>query len=40
MNNKNPFYLYGPEESEDKRPNIITKDAPIALIDQKIPRVL
>lgn len=27
-------------ETEDKKPNIITKNAPIALITQEIPRVL
>ena len=36
-----PFHLYDPETfsgTESKRPNI-TKDAPIALISQEIPRV-
>ena len=35
MTSKTPFHLYGSEvisESEDKRPNVMTKDAPIALI--------
>ena len=37
-----PFYLYGSKAvlgTEDKRPNMITKDAPIALITQEIPKV-
>ena len=40
---RNPFHLYGSETisgTEDKRPNIATKDAPIALIAQEIARVL
>ena len=40
---RHPFHLYDFEAilgTEDKRPKIITKDAPIALITQKIPRVL
>lgn len=35
MTSKIPFLLYGSEvisEIEDKRPNVTTKDAPIALI--------
>lgn len=28
------------EETENKRPNILTKDAPTALSTQEIPRVL
>ena len=38
-----PFHLYGSEViigTEEKRPTIITKDAPLALINQEIPRVL
>ena len=39
---KHPFHLYGYEtsESENKRPNIITKDTPMALIAQEIVNVL
>ena len=39
---RHPFHLYDSKAisgTEDKRPNIITKDAPIALIAQEIPRV-
>ena len=39
---RHPFRLYGSEGisgTEDKRPNIMTEDAPIALIAQEIPRV-
>lgn len=39
---RHPFHLYGSEvipETEDKRPNIITKDAHTALISQDILRV-
>ena len=43
MNNKTPIHFYGPEgisETEDKRPNVMIKDAPIALIFQEIPKAL
>ena len=43
MTSKTPFHLYGSEvisESKDKRPNVMTKDAPIALIFQKILSIL
>lgn len=36
-----PFHLYGSEaisETEDNRPNIMTKDAPIVIIAEEIPR--
>ena len=42
MDSKTPFHLSGSEVSsgtEDKRPNIITKDAHTALISQDILRV-
>ena len=42
MTSKTPFHLYGSEvisESKDKRPNVMTKDAPIALLTLEIPRV-
>lgn len=42
MNIKTQFHFYGSEVcliTENKRPNT-TKDAPIALIAQEIPRVL
>ena len=38
-----PFHLHGSEAfsgTEDKRPNILTKDVPIPLTIQEIPRVL
>lgn len=41
MNNKTPFHLYGSEAilgAEGKRPNV-TKDTPIALTAQEMPRV-
>lgn len=40
---RHPLPLYVSEailRTEDNRPNVITKDAPIALITQEIPRVL
>ena len=40
---RHPFHLYGSDAfsgAEDKRPDIITKDALIALIGQDIPGVL
>ena len=42
VTNKTPFHLYGSEvisESKDKRPKVMTKDALIALIFQKIPSI-
>ena len=41
MNNKIPMYGWKAiAGTEAKRPNIVTKDAPIALITSEIPRVL
>lgn len=43
MNNKTPILPFTPEVfsgTEDKRLNIMTKDAPSALIAQEISRVL
>lgn len=44
LSNKTPISPFFGSETisgmEDKRPNIIVKDTPIALIAQKIPRVL
>lgn len=43
MNNKILIYFHGSDVilgSEDKRPNTITKDGPIALNAQGIPRIL
>lgn len=41
MNKRHPFHLCDPEAfSGTKRPNIITKDSPIALTAQEIPRAL
>ena len=40
---KTPIYLYGSEaisKTEDKRPNILAKDAPIALMTQEIATVV
>ena len=42
MDSKTPFHLSGSEVisgTEDKRPNIITKDVPIPLIAQEMSRV-
>ena len=43
ISNKTLSNLYGSEVisgTENKRPSVMTKDAPLALIAQKIPRVL